>query len=183
MTKLPQARTSDIVFQEANSESLIYDLNIHKSYCLNETVSRVYRACDGKTPLADFAAEQQMPEEIVVLALEQLDKNGLLAEKFESTLPKDRVSRRKVLAMAGGMAVALPVISMLVAPTAAHAQSACILTNQQLCVADQSSLNNCIAAITQAATTRCCVGTVTVISFGTIQNPNSCCGTCGPPIG
>ena len=49
MNKLPIARNKDIVVQTLDKEVLIYDLNTHKAYNLNETSSIVYQACDGKT--------------------------------------------------------------------------------------------------------------------------------------
>jgi hypothetical protein len=49
MNKLPIARNADIVVQTLGKEVLIYDLNTHKAYNLNETSAIVYQACDGKT--------------------------------------------------------------------------------------------------------------------------------------
>lgn len=45
----PEARHSNIVVRELEDELLIYDLLIHKAYCLNQTSAMVYRLCDGKS--------------------------------------------------------------------------------------------------------------------------------------
>lgn len=41
----------ELVVQEFEKEVLIYDLNNHKAYTLNETSSLVWRMCDGKTSI------------------------------------------------------------------------------------------------------------------------------------
>lgn len=183
MTLLPFPRKGEIVSQEIDGEVLLYDLNIHKSYCLNQTAALVWKNCDGKTPVSEFAAKTGLPEEMVWLALEQFDKENLLAEKFESPLPKNRVSRRKVLTAMGAMAMALPLVSSMIAPTAAHAQSACRPNGQDFCIAPQVDTNACVNAIFPLEMTACCAGTFTVVTFDNPVGSNSCCGTCGPRIG
>lgn len=183
MKKLPLPRSGELVFQEMDGEVLLYDVNIHKSYCLNETAALVWKNCDGKTPVAEFAKKNGLPEEMVLLALEQFDKENLLAEKFESPLPNDRVSRRRVLTAMGAMAVALPVVASLVAPTAAMAQSACTPNGQDYCIAPQADVQDCADAVFPLEMTVCCGGTFTVITFDNPLGSNSCCGTCGPRIG
>ena len=44
---LPRARTADIIEQNAGKELLIYDLQIDKTYTLNETSTIVFQACGG----------------------------------------------------------------------------------------------------------------------------------------
>lgn len=46
---LPRARSQKLVVQELNGETLVYDLQKHKAYCLNRTASQLWRACDGRT--------------------------------------------------------------------------------------------------------------------------------------
>jgi len=38
----PTARKTDIIVQELNDEVLIYDLQIDKAYCLNETLNALF---------------------------------------------------------------------------------------------------------------------------------------------
>lgn len=68
-------------------------------------------------------------EDFVTLALDQLEDDGLLENKAKA---KDRFagfSRREVIRKVGfASAVALPLVSSLIAPTASMAQSGCAAT-------------------------------------------------------
>lgn len=121
----PSSRTADVIVQEIDGEVLIYDLNSHQALALNETASKVWNLLDGKSTISDIAETAQIPVEIVMLSIDELQKKDLLEEKVEMGLAKDRVSRRKMLASVAASAVALPVIASIIAPTAAHAQSGC----------------------------------------------------------
>ena len=48
MNQLPKAKYSDIIIQETAKELLLYDLTLHKAFCLNETAAIVWRNRDGK---------------------------------------------------------------------------------------------------------------------------------------
>jgi len=125
---LPKAKTDEIVVQELESEMLVYDLGNDKAHHLNETVSTVWKSCDGKTPTKEIAKrlEEQLntkiEEDFVWLALDELEKANLLEGK-NSVDDFTKLSRRKVLFRYAPVAVALPVVMSLVAPPAAHAQS------------------------------------------------------------
>ena len=54
-----------------------------------------------------------------------MQKQNLLQEQIEINLPKDAVSRRKLLMKIGATAIALPIIVTVIAPQAVHAQSWC----------------------------------------------------------
>ena len=116
------ARSADIVIQNLGEEVLIYDLLIHKAFCLNETSAVVYQACDGTTTFQELKQKHRLTDDLIFFALEQLQKDNLIEgsaiTRFEG-LSRREVIRRVALASM----VALPVISSLVAPTAAHAAS------------------------------------------------------------
>ena len=42
----PKARTQDLVIQEANQETLVYDRKSHQAHCLNPLVGLVWRHCE-----------------------------------------------------------------------------------------------------------------------------------------
>ena len=136
MTKalMPRAREDELVVEELQDETLIYDLRSHKARCLNRTASLVWRRCDGRTSVADVAVllknELEIPadEAVVWMALDRLDRAHLLSEPV--TLPADRAqySRRQMLRTlrrAAGISLLLPVIESIVAPLAA-AQGSCV---------------------------------------------------------
>ncbi len=129
---MPLAREDELVVEELPDETLVYDLKRHKANCLNRTAALVWRRCDGQTTVAEMAAllenEVGIPadEAVVWMALDRLGKVHLLREQI--TLPADRseYSRRAVLRTIGraaGIALFLPVVESIVAPTAAHAQT------------------------------------------------------------
>jgi len=142
MKNLPVARTSDLVVQYSGNEVLIYDLEIDKAYCLNETSTIVYQSCDGKTNFEDLRAKSNFTDEIIYLALDGLKEAQLLDESEDHISPFNDLSRRAAIRkIAAASVVALPVIASLVAPSAVSAQS-CIARGQQ-CGLDTNCCNGC----------------------------------------
>ncbi len=128
----PVRRKEDIIVQELNGEVLIYDLKANKAVCLNETSSLVWDACDGNQSVSEISQaigkklNSPANEDIVWLALDQLKKEKLIANGAEVVSKFDGMSRREVIRKVGlGTMIALPLVSSLVAPTAANAQSVC----------------------------------------------------------
>lgn len=145
---LPNARTTDILVQSLNGETLIYDLKTNKSYCLNSTSAVIFAACNGETTLDRLKSEHDLPDEIVFLALDELKKNNLIKDDFIS--PFAGMSRREMIRKAGLTSmIALPVVSSLIAPSAISAASAgctcgaAINTNSRLENCPCSSNNDC----------------------------------------
>jgi len=123
---LPAARERDIVVQDADGEVLVYDLGTNKAYCLNETAGAVYRACDGFTPVEDVRRRHGLNDDVIDLALAQLDENGLLEERGKFTASRGGMDRRSVLRkVAAASAFALPMIMSVAAPSALYAASLC----------------------------------------------------------
>lgn len=128
----PLSRQDNLVVQELDGEVLIYDLDKNKAFCLNETSTLVWQLCDGNNSVTEISESigkklnAPANEDLVWLAIDQLKKEKLLAngEEFESTFKG--MNRRQVIKKIGlGTAVALPVVSAMVAPTAANAASGC----------------------------------------------------------
>ena len=141
---LPRAREHRLVVQELPDELLVYDLDRHKAHCLNRTAALVWRQCDGQTTVAEMARlvqrEVKFPvdEAVVWLAVERLGRAHLLRERVIPPAGAPGLSRRDVmrkLALVGGLSILLPVVSSIVAPTAAQAAS-CI--TQASCLARQT---------------------------------------------
>lgn len=134
MNEKPLARNKEIVIQQLKDETLIYDLTVNKAYCLNETSALIWEMCDGQTSV--FAIREKLskrlnlpaPEDLIWLAIDQFKKDNLLdTEQKNQPLKFDSVSRRAVIRQIGfGSMLALPIISSLIAPTAAMAASGCV---------------------------------------------------------
>jgi len=145
MTNYPLARNHKIVVQNLPDEILIYDLNINKAYCLNSTSALVYRLCDGNHSIPQISQnlssklKQSVSEDMIRLALDEMKKQDLLSNSDELETGFEGLSRRDVIRHVGlASIVALPLISTVVAPVAANAQSAAC-TNGPIQPNDQGS--------------------------------------------
>jgi len=124
MEILPRARKTNLIFENFENELLIYDQVTHKAFCLNETSKLVYDACDGRTTIDELRNNSGLTDELIFHALSQLEKEKLLMDAVSADAPKSGWSRRDVIKRAGLAAVvAAPLITSLVAPYAADAQS------------------------------------------------------------
>ncbi len=132
MDKPVLARTEDLVVQDTTDEILIYDLKNNKAVCLNQTSAIVWELCDGKHSVSEISdkmskqLKSSVSEDIVWLAIDQLNKEGLLIDG--ETIPQrfSGLSRRNLVKKIGfASVVALPLVSSIVAPSAVSAQSIC----------------------------------------------------------
>lgn len=131
----PLARTEGLVVRELREEVLVYDLERHRAVCLNRTAAAVWRLCDGRRDADSLARrlgeelKTEAPREVVLFALEQLERERLLAgtarrARRGGTKAGAGVSRRELLKRAGvGAALALPLVTSILAPTPAKAAS------------------------------------------------------------
>ena len=122
----PVARREGLVIQEMPDEVLVYDLETNKAHCLNQTAAFVWKSCDGENSVAEIArlfgdeSGSPVPEDLIWLAIDQLNENKLLTEEVKADFKNQ--TRREVIKKVGLAAViALPLVSSLVAPTAALA--------------------------------------------------------------
>jgi hypothetical protein len=121
---LPRAR-KDCLSRKLDDELLIYDPQRHEGHCLNSTAAAVWKLCDGKNSPSEIAGivsrqlSARVDEPIVRLALERLADVHLLVEPV---MPVELPSRRVAIRRLGiAAAVALPLITSIVAPIPAHA--------------------------------------------------------------
>ena len=130
MNTYPQSVREDIVVQNIEDETLLYNLKTNKALCLNQTSTLIWEMCDGKTSISEIAEKlgeklkKPVTEELVWLAVDQLKKEDLLENT--DTVPSNfaGLSRREVIRRVGFTSlVALPLISAIVAPNAVQAQS------------------------------------------------------------
>lgn len=151
--RMPRARTEGLVMRELPDEVLVYDLDRDKAHCLSPTAAFIWKHCDGQTSMAGMVQmrvrEFNAPfdEAVVWLALEQLGRAHLLMPPLPQSRERTGVSRRDVLRKLGkAAAVALPVVTSLVVPTASEAASC--LPEGSLCAADADCCSgNCNVAV------------------------------------
>ena len=138
MTKqfMPSARRSKLVLRELADEVLVYDEETHRAHCLNRAAALVWKHCDGKTPVTAIAERvseklsSPVSDDFVWLALDQLAESELLASATVRPEPTSTISRRRMIRRLGlAAAVSLPLITSIVSPTAAEAQSPCNESN------------------------------------------------------
>ena len=146
---LPRMRKDQLIIDELPDEVLVYDLARHKAHCLNKTTALVWRRCDGKTRPHEIARrlqshlDQPFNEDLVWLALRQLEKVHLLDEAVGLPSRLAGMSRREMVRALGiGAVVAVPLITSIVSPTPVQAVT-CVPRN-----------GNC------TTTSQCCPGLV-----------------------
>jgi hypothetical protein len=125
---IPIACKDGLIIKEVEGETLVYDLKSHKAHCLNRTAALVWKHCDGKRTVQQLTSRleadcgERVSAEVVWLALDQLERLGLLKESRERAPAVKRISRREVVRKIGiSTAVALPLVTSILAPKAAQA--------------------------------------------------------------
>ncbi len=123
--RLPHALTQNLVIRELDDETLVYDKERDEAHCLNQTAALVWKQCDGKTTAAQAARslrgelDSPVDPDLVWLAVKELQRFHLVARPRKSPT----VSRRNLVLKYGAIALALPVIISITAPTPAQAAS------------------------------------------------------------
>jgi hypothetical protein len=118
-----------LITKQVAGELIVYDRENDRVHCLNSTAAFVWTHCDGRTSVATMAQllEDEMKEpveqEIVLYALAQLNQSKLLDDSYAGIGPNQRLSRRAVMRLGVATALTVPLITSIVAPTAAQAAS------------------------------------------------------------
>ena len=160
----PKMRTDNLVVQEMDGEVLIYDLTIDKAFCLNETSARVWSLCDGTRDRSEIAAELKQTAgmdatlEVVRLALSQLADQHLLENHVKVVASAPPLARREMMSLAGkALVIGLPLVSTLMVPSAAQAQSAatCSGNSGQVCSCIDKVRNFNIPCVSNSCSGNC----------------------------
>jgi hypothetical protein len=180
-SQLPRARKEQLLVQELSDELLIYDLERHKAYCLNQTAARIWRSCNGRRTVTEMARVltrelgSPVDESLIWFSLEQLSRSWLLEEQIESPALNQRLTRRE-LARTLGVATAalLPFITSVTAPTAAQAATC-------------GAVGSPCANNARCCSTLCINGTCACLAnqsdCDTTQPQQCCSGRCGSASG
>jgi len=125
------ARDGELLTEQVDDETVIYDLSSKDVHCLSPLAAAVFAQCDGRTKpsrIAELAEERlgkPVTEDEVSAAVAQLEERSLL-ERPPVVLQDGGISRRELArksAKVGAAVAAVPLITSIVAPTAAMAQS------------------------------------------------------------
>ena len=135
---LPRAREHGLVTRDLPDEVLVYDLDRNQAHCLNHSAALVWRHSDGRSSPLEIAhkltaeLDAAFSEDLVLLALSQLEKIHLLEQPEAAPALFAGLSRRQMVRALGlAAAVAVPVVTSIMAPTPAqagtckHANSTC----------------------------------------------------------
>ena len=115
--------------RQVGDELIVYDSETHQAHCLNYSATAVWKSCDGQTTVSEMVATVQkdlpgIDKQILLMALLELQKAGLLVKGTFSTDQHSSLSRRNALRRIGKVAaVALPVVTSLLVPTPSMAAS------------------------------------------------------------
>jgi hypothetical protein len=127
---LPLARSKGLLVQGVADELVVYDLERHRMHRLNQTAALVWRHCDGNTSVAQLARlvheKFGVPksEELVWYVLHRLAKTCLLQGEWKAPGVPSPITRRQLVHSLGrGLAILIPVVYTLIAPTPAMAAS------------------------------------------------------------
>lgn len=124
----PAARTSGLLVEHLGDETIIYDTERKEAHCLSPLAALVFAHCDGATSIAEMTklinarGESAYTTANVVEAVGQLEARELLAPAPNGTSRREMLRR---VAATGAAAAALPLITSIVAPTAALASGTC----------------------------------------------------------
>jgi hypothetical protein len=120
----PKARV-DCLSRRLDNEVVIYDPQSHRGHCLNSTSAAVWKLCDGNTSplqIAEALSRQvsaRVDQRVVQLALRQLADVNLLVEPED--LAKATSRRMTIRRFGVAAAIAVPLITSIIAPTPAQA--------------------------------------------------------------
>jgi coenzyme PQQ synthesis protein D (PqqD) len=117
---MPLARKDGLIVDSIGDELLVYDVASSRAHSLNAVAADVWRACDGDRDLGQLAEFTGLDRSAVELALNNLQEVGLIS-RYEPSGVSRRVVLRRLSLTAAGLAVGLPVIRSITAPTAAMA--------------------------------------------------------------
>ena len=124
----PRARKDGLLIERLPDEVLVYDLDRKKAHCLNGSAALIWNHCDGKTSVEGISrivqqqAQEKVTDDVVWLGLDQLYEARLIEARVIRPDVKGRLSRRELVKRIG-LAVSVPLVASILAPTASAAGS------------------------------------------------------------
>lgn len=141
----PLGRRDELIVEDLDGETVVYDLRTHRASCLNAVAALVWKRCDGTRTVAELANELAVntglpaDSELVLLCLTRLRAAGLL----ERTIDFVPVTRRQIiqrLSLRATLITLLPVITTVQAQAQVNLSS-CV--PRQQCALPMNQCNPC----------------------------------------
>lgn len=189
----PKAATKEFVVQETGDELLVYNLPENRAICLNQTAALVWKNCNGKNDIGKImenvekTLKSPISEDLILFALNQLKDEGLILNGQSIPNGFDGLSRREIVKKVGfGSLVALPIVSALIAPTSANAQSVfppCVGPGSVLpgAMGSTCSASPPVSVCQNVCNNSCCSGSGTLSGVPCNTGPaTGCTCTCNP---
>jgi coenzyme PQQ synthesis protein D (PqqD) len=171
MSTGPSARSADLIVDGIGDELLVYDTTTNRAHALNSDAAAVWKACNGTRSAEEIAAATGLSPAAVELALDNLLDIDLITDHARTGISR-RAALRRITLTTAGLAVALPVIRSITAPTAAMAYAACATPHENVshsCTSD----GPCCASSYCSASGQCFPGTAHP-NAGACENNISC---------
>jgi hypothetical protein len=124
----PKARTLGLLMEQVGDETIVYDRERQIAHALNRSAGIVWRYSDGSRSVPELAAA--LGAELRIAPNDSLVEYALDELASAHLLEGNRVSRRGALrriTYAASVAVALPAVLSIIAPTPAMAASGVVL--------------------------------------------------------
>jgi hypothetical protein len=126
----PLARTENLVMREVGETLLVFDVSTSECASLEGDATTIWNLCDGTRSVEqlvqDAALDGPHARAAVDITLEQLRAVGLLVEGSIGGDGLRGLSRRAMMKRLGVAGAAIPVVTSLLVPSAAAAQSGCL---------------------------------------------------------
>jgi hypothetical protein len=176
----PAARAEDLLVEQVNDETVVYDRRTNDAHCLTPLAAAVFAHCDGETPtdrIATLASErlgEPVDETGVANALAQLGERDLLVVSASG----NGLSRRQMIgksAVAAGTLAGASLITSIAAPTALAADSkippGCTGCGKN---SDCASNHCCQSNAGKTCSQTCCVGNNNSCHVCTVSGTTTC---------
>jgi hypothetical protein len=128
----PKARKNGVLSEQLGGETIVFDAERQKAHSLNHSASIVWRHSNGERSVAELATVLgtelgiEPDESLVEYAIDELARANLLEPPANGSGVTRRDAVRR-LSFAGAVAVGLPVVLSIIAPTPAVAASGTVL--------------------------------------------------------
>ena len=136
----PTAREHELVVQQVQNETLVYDLRSHRAHCLNATAASIWRRCDGLNSVSDISrliAEEEALDvdvNVVWLGISELAEHDLLSPEESMPSMMNRCEVVKKMGATSLLAVTPSVVTIDV-PNAIPSAVSCVCTSSPQCIA------------------------------------------------
>lgn len=120
----PVARSENLATEEIDGGVLVYDLKADRAHWLDESATAVWRLADGDHTGSAIARECALSETVVEETVSRLAALELVDPGAGEIGVTRRLAIHRIAAVSGAVAFAGPLISSIVAPTAAMANTA-----------------------------------------------------------